>query len=119
MLSIGPAYRYYLYIHPTDMRKNFDGLSGIVQTEFPHHPIHGDVFIFISRRRNQIKLLHWQGDGFAIWYKRLERGTYERPVLEHNNTLVKLSSKQLVLILEGISLLSVKERPRYQLPINS
>ncbi len=119
MLSIGPAYRYYLYVSPADMRKNFDGLSGIIRNEFPQHPIHGDVFIFISRRRNQIKLLHWQGDGFAIWYKRLEKGTYERPLIEHEQSLVKLSSKQLLLILEGISLLSVKERPRYQLSANS
>jgi hypothetical protein len=101
------------------MRKNFDGLAGIIRNEFPQHPIHGDVFIFISRRRNQIKLLHWQGDGFAIWYKRLERGTYEQPVIAQGNSLVKLSSKQLVLILEGISLLSVKQRTRYEALTNS
>ena len=119
MLNISSAYRYYLYIGFADMRKNFDGLSGIIQNIFAQRPVHGDFFIFINRRRNQIKLLHWQGDGFAIWYKRLERGTYEQPLLEQNTSLMKLKARDLVLILEGISLLSVKERPRYQLPINS
>ena len=96
------------------MRKNFNGLSGIVSNEYPHTPINGDVFIFINRRRNQIKLLHWQGDGFAIWYKRLEKGTYERPLIQQNTSMIKLSCKQLILILEGISPLSVKQRTRYE-----
>lgn len=96
------------------MRKNFDGLCGIVQNEFSNNPISGDVFIFINRRRNQIKLLHWQGDGFAIYYKRLEKGTYESPVVQQGTSIVKLKAQELVLIIEGISLLSVKRRPRYE-----
>jgi len=96
------------------MRKNFDGLCGIVQNEFSNNAIGGDVFIFINRRRNQIKLLHWQGDGFAIYYKRLEKGTYEIPVVQQGNNSVKLKAQELVLIIEGINLLSVKRRPRYE-----
>lgn len=100
------------------MRKNFDGLSGIVRSEFSQNPISGDVFIFINRRRSQVKLLHWQGDGFAIYYKRLEKGTYELPAVKQESPVVKLKAHELLLIIEGISLLSVKKRPRYeQLPV--
>ncbi len=97
------------------MRKNFDGLSGIVREEFENNPISGDVFIFINRRRSQIKLLHWQGDGFAIYYKRLEKGTYELPAVSPLSTTVKLKAHELTLIIEGISLLS-KKRLRYEHP---
>ncbi len=96
------------------MRKNFDGLSGIVLAEFCNTPISGDVFIFINRRRNQIKLLHWQGDGFAIYYKRLEKGTYEIPKVEQGINSVKLKPHELVLILDGIALLPMKKRVRYE-----
>ena len=114
MLTISNAYRYYLYLKIADMRKNFDGLCGIVRGEYPNDPLSGDVFIFINRRPNQIKLLHWQGDGFAIYYKRLEKGTYEIPVIELGTPLVKLKAQELLLIIEGISLLSVKRRQRYE-----
>lgn len=114
MLSISNAYRYYLYLKAADMRKNFDGLSGIVNNEFSQNPISGDVFIFINRRRSQVKLLHWQGDGFAIYYKRLEKGTYELPCVKQESQIVKLKAHELILIIEGISLLSVKKRVRYE-----
>lgn len=119
MLTISTAYRYYLYLPAADMRKNFDGLSGIVNCCFPSTPISGDVFIFINRRRCQVKLLHpiaigWQGDGFAIYYKRLEKGTYELPLVQTGEQVVKLKAQELLLIIEGIALLSVKKRVRYQ-----
>jgi transposase len=101
------------------MRKNFDGLSGIVQNQFTHNPLSGDVFIFINKRCNQVKLLHWQGDGYAIYYKRLEKGTYELPQLTHESSLVKLKAQDLLLIIEGISLLSVQKRTRYTHAVNN
>jgi transposase len=119
MLSISNAYRYYFYIHRADMRKNFDGLSGIVQNQFTHSPLSGDVFIFINKRCNQVKLLHWQGDGYAIYYKRLEKGTYELPQLTNTSALVKLKAQDLLLIIEGISLLSVQKRTRYTHAVNN
>jgi transposase len=119
MLSISNAYRYYFYIHRADMRKNFDGLSGIVQNQFTHSPLSGDVFIFINKRCNQVKLLHWQGDGYAIYYKRLEKGTYELPPLTTESSLVKLKAQDLLLIIEGISLLSVQKRTRYTHTVNN
>ena len=95
------------------MRKGFNGLCGLVRNEFLQNPLSGDVFIFINRPRNRIKLLHWQGDGFAIYYKRLEKGTYEMPEINSTSASIELDAQQLLLILEGISLLSVKKRRRY------
>jgi len=95
------------------MRKGFNGLCGLVRNEFLQNPLSGDVFIFINRPRNRIKLLHWQGDGFAIYYKRLEKGTYEMPEIKTDSASIELDAQQLLLIMEGISLLSVKKRRRY------
>jgi transposase len=113
VLSISPAYRYHLYRNATDMRNGFDGLCGLVTNEFKQDPLSGDVFIFLNKRKNLIKLLAWQGDGFAIYYKRLEKGTYEMPEINSTTASIELDAQQLLLILEGISLLSVKKRRRY------
>ena len=64
------------------MRKGFDGLCGLVQNEFAKDALSGDIFIFFNQRHTHIKLLQWQGDGFAMYYKRLEKGTYEIPEIE-------------------------------------
>jgi transposase len=96
------------------MRKGFDSLGGIVMQQMNLSPLSGDVFIFLNKRRNQVKLLLWEGDGFAIYYKRLEKGTYELPVGDDDNNNVSISSEQLQLILQGISLKSVRRRKRYQ-----
>ena len=103
-----------MHCKSTDMRKGFNGLCGLVQNEFKENPLSGDVFIFINRPRNRIKLLHWQGDGFAIYYKRLEKGTYELPEGRSDSTSIEIGMQQLMLILEGISLLSVRKRKRYE-----
>lgn len=104
--------QYYLYFGYTDMRKGIDSLCGLVRSELRKNPLLGDAFIFINRRRNQIKLLHWQGDGFAVFYKRLESGTYELPVSDKK--ALEITSGELHLILDGIQLSSVKKRPRYE-----
>ena len=113
MFNISKAYRYFMYGRRADKRKGFNGLCGLVRIEFLQNPLSGDVFIFINRPRNRIKLLHWQGDGFAIYYKRLEKGTYEMPEINSASASIELDAQQLLLILEGISLLSVKKRRRY------
>jgi transposase len=115
MLAISKAYRYYLYRRGADMRKGFDGLCGLVSREFLQSPLSGDIFIFFNKPRNRIKLLHWQGDGYALYYKRLERGTYEIPEANTTSSGVEISAQQLLLIMEGISLMSVKKRKRYVL----
>lgn len=98
---------YYLCATFTDMRKGIDSLSGLVNNELHKNPFTGDLFIFINRRKNQIKMLHWQGDGFAVFYKRLEKGTYEFPTGEF------LNAEQLLFLLQGVTLKSIKKRPRY------
>jgi transposase len=97
------------------MRKGFDGLSGLVRNELHQNPLSGDVFIFINKRGNQIKLLLWEGDGFSLYYKRLERGTYELPTVANKGGSLALRNDELTLILQGISLRSVQRRKRYKI----
>jgi len=111
MLAFSTALRYFLYRHDTDMRKGFDGLSGLVRQALAKDPLSGAVFIFLNRRRNQIKLLLWEQDGFSIYHKRLERGTYELPLCAGDS--IELRNDELMLILQGISLKSVKRRERF------
>jgi transposase len=113
MLSLSSSCRYFLYRHQTDMRKGFDGLSGIVRDGLQKDPLSGDIFIFLNKRRNQVKLLLWEQDGFSVYYKRLERGTYELPSLSGSSTSVELRSDELMLIMQGISLKSVLRRKRF------
>lgn len=115
MLSISSAYRYYLYRDKADMRKSFDSLSGIVRNELQKDPLSGEVFIFINKRGNQVKLLLWEGDGFSLYYKRLEKGTYELPLINAHTLCVELCSDSLMLILKGISLKSVRRRKRFSI----
>ncbi len=112
MLSLNTQQRYFLFGSVVDMRKSFDSLCGIVISEFKMDPLSGDVFIFLSRTKTKIKLLQWQGDGFAIYYKRLEKGTFEH-VENTTQSAALISSQQLMLIMEGIQLSSIKKRVRY------
>ena len=105
--------RYYLYGRPTDMRKSFDGLCGLVINHLGRDPMTGDVFIFMNRRRTLIKLLVWDQTGFVIYYKRLEKGTFEFPSVGEGQSSVKITRRTLMLILEGISLKNIKIRRRY------
>lgn len=96
------------------MRKGFDSLSGIVVQQMNLSVLNGDIFIFINKKRNQVKLLLFEGDGFAVYHKRLEKGTYELPACDNSHKAVTVSSQQLQLILQGISLKTVRHRKRYQ-----
>ncbi len=119
MLQISGSQPYFLYRGETDMRKGFDSLAGIVLNQLGKSPASGEVFIFINRRRNQIKLLLWEGDGFAIYYKRLEKGTFELPRHNPDSSCLYITSSQLRWMLEGISLRSIRLRPRYRLKIEN
>jgi transposase len=96
------------------MRKSFDGLSGIVQSELKKDPLSAAVFIFLNRRRNQIKLLLWEGDGFSLYHKRLEKGSFELPAASDGQSALYLEADQLLLLLKGISLRHIRKRKRYQ-----
>ena len=113
MLSFSSRHRYYIFSEPTDMRKSFDGLSGIVRHHGKHPLLSGDVFIFLNRRCNRIKLLMWDVTGFALYYKRLERGTFEKPLFIDDKKTIELNWSDLVMLLEGIEQKSVKRRKRY------
>ena len=76
MFALTAQQSYFLYHQPTDMRKGFNGLSGLVRNELGKNPLSGDVFIFINRRRNRMKLLVWEDSGFVLYYKILEQGTF-------------------------------------------
>ncbi|MBA2761010.1 MAG: IS66 family insertion sequence element accessory protein TnpB [Segetibacter sp.] len=114
MLHLSSACNYYLYKADTDMRKGFDSLSGVVSSHMQLNVLSGSVFIFLNKKHNQVKLLLWEGDGFALYHKRLEEGTYELPAGDDKNESLSISHQQLQLILQGISLKSVRRRKRYQ-----
>lgn len=114
MLSLSSGYHYYIYRGVTDFRCGMDSLSGIVRRELSRDPLGGDIYIFFNRKRTQVKLLHFEGDGFGLYQKRLERGTYELPASTGDS--ISLSSEALLLILRGIRLDSVRRRKRYSLP---
>jgi transposase len=114
MIGLDQKRRYYLYSGITDIRKSFDGLSGLLINEMKGQLLSGDVFIFLNRRRNMVKLLVWDRSGFVIYYKRLEKGTFEIPLSEGASAQIEWS--QLIMILEGIQLKSVNRRLRYAVP---
>ncbi len=113
IISFSRNLRYFVYRHAADMRKGFDGLCGLVFNEFLMSPLSGDVFIFLNHRRNRIKILHWQGDGFAIYHKRLESGTFEIPINNDAEKSIEINASTIQLILEGINLSSIKKRKRF------
>jgi transposase len=114
IITFSDRFRYYVYSQPCDMRKGYDGLSGLVSNEFKRDPLCGDVFVFLSRQRSKVKLLHWQGDGYCIYSKRLEKGTFELPGDNANKTAIEITPQQLQFILDGIVLSSVQKRARYE-----
>jgi transposase len=95
------------------MRKSFDGLSGIVRSAFEADPLDGSLFLFINRRRDRLKILYWDRDGLALWYKRLEAGTFEVLACHNDQGHVEIDATQLAMILNGVSLNSAKRRKRY------
>jgi transposase len=105
--------KIYLYSPNVDMRKSFNGLHAIVQSEFQRDIRLGDLFLFLNRRLDRIKLLHWDQDGMVIWMKRLERGSFQRPRCAAGAAHVEMDATDLAILLAGIELASVKRRPRY------
>ena len=113
MIHISDKYRYLLYNSNTDMRKSFHGLAALVKYNMQCDVLNGDIYIFISKHRNAVKLLRFEGDGFAIFYKRLEKGTFEIPAHDKKTDTLLLTDNDLIFILKGISLKAIKYRLRY------
>ena len=114
MFTLSSSNRFHLYSQPTDMRKSFDGLSGLIRNTLESNPCSGDVFIFINRRRDKIKLLHWQGISFTLYYKRLENGTFELPEYDSGDGSIALSYTQIVMLVDGLTIKNIQKRKRYQ-----
>ena len=114
MIRIAHDTQILLYGRATDMRKSFDGLAGIIRNELGGDPADGSLFLFVNRRRDRIKALYWDNDGLAIWYKRLESGTFEMLKPGKGNNAVRIDQTQLAMILGGVSLASVKRRKRFR-----
>ena len=117
MISLPSSVRVFLHAPPTDLRKGFDALCGLVTTAFGQDPTSGHLFLFVNRRRDRLKILYWDRDGLAIWYKRLETpGTFQIPTTATKAASIEMTSTQLALILSGIDLKSARQRKRYQRP---
>jgi len=112
MLSLPVQVRVFLCTQPTDMRRSFDGLAGMVQQVFDQDLLSGHLFVFVNRRRDRVKILGWDRDGLAIWYKRLEAGTFQLPSLRGG--AVELDAAELAMMLGGIDLRSARRRKRYR-----
>ena len=115
MFTLSSSHRYQLYSQPTDMRKSFDSLAGIVRNELGGNPCSGEVFIFINRLRDKIKLLHWQGIGFTLYYKRLEKGTFEQLDYDLQAGSITLSYAQIVLLVDGLSIKNIQKRKLFSM----
>lgn len=105
--------RYLLYCDPTDMRKSFDGLCGLIHGRLGQNPMSGDLFIFINKKRNRIKMLRWEAGGFVLFYKRLEKGTFEIPQTQQTGLNRQINYSELVMIITGISLEYARKRRRF------
>ena len=114
MLSLPSALRIFLAAEPADMRKGFDGLSQLVREVIAQDPLSGHLFVFRNRRRDRIKILYWDRDGFALWYKRLEKGTFRFP--EATGGRVEVTPAEMAAVLEGIDLSHARRLPRFALP---
>ncbi|MFA5617794.1 MAG: IS66 family insertion sequence element accessory protein TnpB [Syntrophorhabdaceae bacterium] len=113
MFGLTAATRIYLYRGHCDMRNSFDGLCGIIRSELGADPLSGSLFVFVNRRRSMVKLLYWDRDGLALWYKRLERGSFILPDRYSEDDLIE--RRDLTMILEGI--VPKKVGKRYKISI--
>ena len=121
MLTLALPSRIFVCTTPADMRKSFDGLAALVQQHLECDPLSGDLFVFRSKRGDRVKLLYWNDDGYALWYKRLEEGTFPWPVADGTRTPVgahglTLRPAELAMLLDGIELSNVRRRQRYRRP---
>ena len=115
MISLSSSTRIYIAMGVTDLRKGFDGLCGLVSNQLKQDPLSGALFLFVNRRRDRLKVLYWDGDGLAIWYRRLEQGTFQLPKSKADISSFEIRSDEFTMLLRGIDLESVKRRKRFSL----
>src|SRR6185437_13803231 len=113
MIHLPASVRVYLCLTACDMRKSFDGLHALVREHLELDAFAGHLFVFASRRRDRVKILYWDRDGFAVWSKRLEEGTYAMPFDADGEKRREITAQELGAILSGIDLSQAKRRKRY------
>jgi transposase len=120
MIGIAHGLRVFVCTQPADMRRSFDGLAGMTTSIIEQDPLCGHLFVFRNRNRDRVKILYWDRDGLAIWYKRLEKGTFQFPTdlqdREQRQPRAEISVDDLSLLLGGIDLRSVERRKRFKRP---
>jgi len=115
MIHLPASVRVYLCLTACDMRKSFDGLHQLVRDYLQLDAFAGHLFVFTSRRRDRLKILYWDRDGFAVWSKRLEEGTYAMPLAGSSEEQRReITAQELGVLLSGIDLSQAKRRQRYQ-----
>ena len=114
MLTLPPSTRVFVTTSPTDMRRSFDGLMGIVRDFLDGDPLSGHLFVFHNRSGDRLKVLWWDRDGLAIYYKRLEEGRFSFPVPEGEAARIEMTAADLQLVLQGIDPTKVKRSKRYR-----
>ena len=114
MLNVSPGIKIYVYQPATDMRKGVNGLSGIVRSELASDPTDGNLFVFVNRRRDRMKLLYFDGGGFWLYYRLLEAGTFEELKNPEGSSHLAIDATELSMLLAGVSLVaSGRRRKRY------
>jgi transposase len=114
VLTLGLSGRIWVCVQPVDGRKSFDGLAAAVIAHLAKDPLSGELFVFRNKKGDRLKILAWQGDGFALYLRRLERGTFAFPTAD--TAEVSVTATELAMILGGVELGSAKRRPRYTCP---
>lgn len=113
MLSFSLRTKIFMAIEPVDMRRGFDSLAAWVDQNLGRKVLDGDVFLFLGKRRDRIKIMWWEGDGYSLFYKRLEIGTFEIPKHDQASKEIIIDTTTLSLLLRGIETSSVRMRKRY------
>ena len=114
MIHLPASVRVYLCTSPCDMRRSFDGLHALVAERLQLDAFAGHLFVFANRRKDRVKILYWDRDGFAVWAKRLEEGTYAMPFDDSGEQRREMTAQELGALLSGIDLSRAKRRKRYQ-----
>ncbi len=120
MLRFPPSVRIFLCLEPADMRRSFNGLSGMVRSIIEASPTSGHLFVFRNRRRDRIKILWWDRDGYAIFYKCLEKGTFHFPAMkldgdDRHQPKCEIDQRDFAMILEGFDHRQLKKNRRFHL----
>jgi transposase len=113
MFALSESHRFYFYNHPTDMRKSFDALSGLVRSAMGKDPLCGAVFVFTNKTRTLMKLLHWEYGGFVLYCKRLEKGRFEFVFATDGKNEKEITHAELTMLVAGISLRNIRKLKRF------